>query len=122
MRTALLVLVVLAGSAGLGGADNSRKPLRIDDVTSSECMGVLQSGPSLDDPSVQTDPDRPIQEKAADDGDDQAQPGEPGYDDNNDQSDNDADGVCRSETLELRPPQDDGERVFALAPTKHALS
>jgi hypothetical protein len=67
----------------------------------SECGGsATNQGPSLDDPNVDTDPDRPIMEKASvpdgdDDGDDD------GDADGGDSSDDDADGMCRSETLEL---------------------
>jgi hypothetical protein len=63
-----------------------------------ECDGSLKSGPSFDDPNVDTDPDRPITEKAGDgDG----------------QSADEADDACRSETLEhwFEP---DGEDAMVL--------
>jgi hypothetical protein len=65
-----------------------------------ECDGSLKSGPSPDDPNVDTDPDRPITEKAA------------GYED--EQSADEPDDACRSETLEhwFEP---DGEDAMVLA-------
>jgi hypothetical protein len=63
----------------------------------SECGTSPNQGPSLDDPSVDTDPDRPVTEHASmsdDEGDDSGDEGD-------DSSDDNADGMCRSETLEL---------------------
>lgn len=59
----------------------------------SEC-GDPDQGSSLDDPSVDTDPDRPIMDLASD-SDDEADP-----------RDDDADGMCRSQTLELWFPRE----------------
>jgi hypothetical protein len=78
----------------------------------SECSaGSLYQGPSLDDPNVDTDPERPIVEDAA-------FPGEEG----DDQSDDGADGMCRSETLELWFQFEGPYSREALAPTSRAIS
>ncbi|MBI1210271.1 MAG: hypothetical protein GC190_02310 [Alphaproteobacteria bacterium] len=81
-----------------------------DAPATSECASPSQ-GPSFDDPNVDTDPDRPIMEQVATPGDD-----------GDDSSDDDADGMCLSQTLELwfeREP-----KVFLQASTalKRAIS
>jgi hypothetical protein len=77
----------------------------------SECGGsTTNQGPSLDDPSVDTDPDRPIMEKVS----------APDGDDDGDSSDDDADGMCRSETLELWFQPEPS--IFVQAALPHAFS
>ena len=120
-RFAVLVLMVGLGSAGAAPslvshprlvADQASPP--DDGAAPTECNGSLQTGPSLDDPNVDTDPERPILEHAShvtregeDDGDD-------------DQSDNGADGQCRSETLELWHQNDPDSLVHAALETHRA--
>ena len=123
-RFAVLALMVL----GFGAAEAAPSPvpefLLIADegtpgVGPTECNGGLQAGPSLDDPNVDTDPERPIMEHASvvmDDSDDQ------GDGDQGDQSDNGAEGQCRSETLELWHHHDFDAIVQAMVETYRAHS
>ena len=90
VRIALLMAFAVVPWTGMSSAAGSRASLDEEPQT-SECGTGKQQGPSFDDPSVDTDPERPITELASlsdeEDGDDQ--------------SDDYADGMCRSETLEL---------------------
>ena len=117
MLVRVLVLVVAALGFGVAGAGSSPRSLALDEQAAPpaplQCGADALHGPSLDDPNVDTDPDRPITHKASfgDDGDD-AEGGDEGE---GDQSDNDADGQCRSESLELQFQQDPDTLVLALA-------
>jgi hypothetical protein len=105
----MFALLAFVPWTGTGGAAGSRLSHPVE-ITPSECATESQ-GPMLDDPNVDTDPDRPITENAAmltDDGDDQ--------------SDDDADGMCRSETLELWYQADPSTFMQALAATSRANS
>ncbi len=91
IRFAMFALLAFVPWTGMSSAVGSRVPSSGDASPGPECsVGSQDQGPSLDDPNVDTDPDRPIIENAA-----------MSMDDGDDQSDDDADGMCRSETLEL---------------------
>lgn len=86
---ALLISLAFVPWTGMSSAAGSRVSFDEEPQT-SECGSAKQQGPSFDDPNVDTDPGRPITEHAS-------LPDEEG----DDQSDDYADGMCRSETLEL---------------------
>ena len=107
VRVAALALFALVPwSVHSGSAASSRAQSSAADDTPSACNDQDQSDP-LDEPSVQTDPARPITEDAADEGD------------NDGETD---DGMCRSQTLELWFPQKPSFLVQALNDTDRATS
>lgn len=120
VRVALLMSIALVPwtGAGMSSAAGSRASLD-EEPRASECGSAKQQGPSLDDPNVDTDPERPITEQASlgDDGD----AGGDG-DAQGDGSDDYADGMCRSETLELWFQPESNIFIQALAATERALS
>ena len=82
VRVAVLIVFALTPLAAESGTQRAQS-LRSVQVAPSDCDN--RSDSLLDEPSVQTDPGRPIVEKA-----------------DSDEGDSDADdGVCRSDTLEL---------------------
>lgn len=87
----------------------------------SKCGSAQQQqGPSLDDPNVDTDPDRPITEHASmndgpPDGDD-----DQGEDEA--QGDEFSNGMCRSETLELWFERDPNMFLHASLATARTVS
>ena len=115
VRIALLMLFAFLPWAGMSSAGPN---VAVDEELAppTECGSSKEQGPSLDDPNVDTDPGRPITEEAS-------MPGEgmPG-DDGGDYSDDDADGMCRSETLELWFQPEPNIFLQALAATSRALS
>jgi hypothetical protein len=124
-RIAVLAVMVLGlGSAGASPpsvsllrsvAEDESGPPADDGPGLTDCNGALQTGPSLDDPNVDTDPERPITEHAS-------HVTREGEEDGDDQSDNDADGQCRSETLELWHQEDPDAMVHVMLETGRAHS
>ena len=113
VRIALLMSLSLVPWTGMSSAAGSRVSLDEEPQT-SECGTAKQQGPSFDDPNVDTDPGRPITEHASLSDEEEG----------DDQSDDYADGMCRSETLELWfPPEPTVSlRASALAVMPNALS
>lgn len=118
-RFALLASLALVPWTGLSSAADSRLAT-IDDEEpqASECGSAKQQGPSLDDPNVDTDPERPIVEHASLSNEESGG----GDEEDGGQSDDFADGMCRSETLELWFQPEPNPFVHALAETGRALS
>jgi hypothetical protein len=108
VRVAALALFALAPWAGGAGSAASLVTVHPVDATPSECAD--QNSPSLDEPSVDTDAGRPITEKDALPNDDE------------DDQDSQADGACRSETLELWFQHKPMPVIQALNLTKGAIS
>jgi len=80
-----------------------------DQGVSAEC-GALQSGPSLDDPNVDTDPDRPLMDQTSTDGANA-----------DEQSDDDPNGMCRSESLEMWDSEDPDAFLSVMLESGRAL-
>lgn len=89
VRVAALALFALAPWSIDGGSAPAWRAAAGPMPDTSDCADPSESGSMLDEPSVQTDPERPITENAA-----------LSDDDVNGDDDQD-DGVCRSNTLEL---------------------
>lgn len=111
VRFALLIVLAILPWSGMSVAADSGMTPEEEPPGSSCSTGSLYQGPSLDDPNVDTDPERPIVEMAS-------MPSEEG----DAQSDDGADGMCRSETLELWFQFEGPYFKQALAPTSRALS
>jgi len=109
VKVALFVLFALAPWSAVGPSAGSRVSFEGEPQT-SECGSAKQQGPSFDDPNVDTDPERPITELAS------------LPDDEGDDSDDYADGMCRSETLELWFQPQPNVFIQALAATSRAQS
>jgi hypothetical protein len=114
-RFAVLALMVLGlGSAGAVSPVSGPRLVADEetpDAAPVECTGELQTGPSLDDPNVDTDPERPIMEHTS------MVTGEGEEDGDGGQNDDGADGQCRSETLELWHQNDPNALVHAMLET-----
>ena len=111
VRFALVMVLAFLPWTGMNSAAGPRFSGDEDVAPPSKCGSSSEQGPSLDDPNVDTDPDRPITENASMAGDE-----------GDDQSDDDADGMCRSETLELWFQPEPAIFVLALAEISRADS
>jgi hypothetical protein len=112
VRFVLLMLLALVPWTGMSSAAGSRVAFD-EEPQVSDCGGDSKGqGPSLDDPNVDTDPERPITELASGFADEE---------EGEDQSDDYADGMCRSETLELWYQPDPTIFIQALAATRRAF-
>lgn len=109
VRFALLMSLAFVPWTGMSSAAGSRVVLD-EEPQVSECGDSKGQGPSLDDPNVDTDPERPITELAS-----------RFAEEDEDQSDDYADGMCRSETLELWYHPEPTIFIDALAATSRAF-
>ena len=108
VRFALFVLLAFAPWSATSSTAGSRVDFEGEPHT-SECGSAKQQGPSFDDPNVDTDPERPITEHAS------------APEDEGDGTDDDADGMCRSETLELWFQPEPNIFIQALAVARRAV-